>query len=251
VSTDRDVERIVRSWMDEGVTQLPDRVLDLVLDQIPATPQRRASWLARRTPTMNTFARFALVAAAVIVAIAVGIGLFARPSDVGPPTEPTASSTPSPASSASPSGPDNPLIGTWLAPRVTCAQQIATLHAAGFTDEQIVSTGDDPTCAKGGTAQYSLVFEDPRTNYNGVRILSQYADGLIGWGGVYRIVDGQTFQAGDNGTFFITYRYVIDGDQLTIDMIEDNMPTTSQVDLLSDQLTQTEIYETSPFTRQP
>ena len=63
MSTDRDVERIVRSWMDEGVTQLPDRVLDLVLDQIPATPQRRAGWLARRFPPMNTYARLGLIAA--------------------------------------------------------------------------------------------------------------------------------------------------------------------------------------------
>ena len=35
-----DATRIVRSWLDEGVTQLPDRVLDAVLDEVPATPQR-------------------------------------------------------------------------------------------------------------------------------------------------------------------------------------------------------------------
>ena len=38
MSTDRDVTRIVRSWLEEGVTALPDRVLDAVLDQLPATP---------------------------------------------------------------------------------------------------------------------------------------------------------------------------------------------------------------------
>ena len=42
MSTDRDTTRIVRSWLEEGVTELPDRVLDAVLDQLPATPQRRA-----------------------------------------------------------------------------------------------------------------------------------------------------------------------------------------------------------------
>ena len=42
MSTDRDVNRIVRSWLEEGVSALPDRVLDTVLDQLPATPQRRA-----------------------------------------------------------------------------------------------------------------------------------------------------------------------------------------------------------------
>ena len=48
MSTERDVTRIVRSWLEEGVTTLPDRVLDTVLDQIPATRQRRAWWPARR-----------------------------------------------------------------------------------------------------------------------------------------------------------------------------------------------------------
>ena len=89
VSTDRDVTRIVRSWMDEGVTQLPDRVLDLVLDQLPATPQRRPWWLARRTPTMNNYARLGLVAAAVLAVVIVGIGLFGRSPDVGPTTSPS------------------------------------------------------------------------------------------------------------------------------------------------------------------
>jgi hypothetical protein len=72
MSTDRDVERIVRSWMDEGVTALPDRVLDLVLDQIPATPQRRAGWLARRLPPMNNMFRLGIAAAVVVVAAILG-----------------------------------------------------------------------------------------------------------------------------------------------------------------------------------
>ena len=50
MSTDRDTTRIVRSWLEEGVTALPDRVLDTVLDQVPATPQRRSWWPARRFP---------------------------------------------------------------------------------------------------------------------------------------------------------------------------------------------------------
>jgi hypothetical protein len=31
MSTDRDTTRIVRSWLEEGVAALPDRVLDTVL----------------------------------------------------------------------------------------------------------------------------------------------------------------------------------------------------------------------------
>ena len=35
MSTDRETTRILRSWLEEGVTALPDRVLDAVLDQVP------------------------------------------------------------------------------------------------------------------------------------------------------------------------------------------------------------------------
>ena len=76
MSTDRETTRIVRSWMDEGVTALPDRVLDAVLDQIPATPQRRASWLARRSPFMSNALRVVVAVAAVLVVALIGIQLF-------------------------------------------------------------------------------------------------------------------------------------------------------------------------------
>ena len=53
MSAERDETRIVRSWLEDGVTVLPDRVLDAVLDQLPATHQRRAWWPARRFLTMS------------------------------------------------------------------------------------------------------------------------------------------------------------------------------------------------------
>ena len=96
MSTERDVERIVRSWMDEGVTALPDRVLDLVLDQLPATPQRRVPWLARMFSLTNNPLGLAL-AAAVVVALVLGISLLSRPR-VGDNPQPT----PTPRPSASP-----------------------------------------------------------------------------------------------------------------------------------------------------
>lgn len=88
MSTDRDVTRIVRSWMEEGVTRLPDRVLDSVLDQLPATPQRHTFGLARRRPQMNTYLKFGLAAAAVVAAIVIGLQLIG-PTNVGGPSEAT------------------------------------------------------------------------------------------------------------------------------------------------------------------
>lgn len=100
MSTDRDVERIVRSWLDEGVTQLPDRVLDLVLDQIPATPQRRTYWLARRFPIMNSnIVRLGIAAVVIVLAVVVGINLQPGPNSGGPPE---ATPTPSPSATAEP-----------------------------------------------------------------------------------------------------------------------------------------------------
>jgi hypothetical protein len=97
VSTDRDVTRIVRSWLDEGVTQLPDRVLDSVLDQVPMTPQRRAPmWAARRFTTMNYTVRIGLAAAAVVVTALIGYQLLSGPNvgDPGPTATPQPTSTP-------------------------------------------------------------------------------------------------------------------------------------------------------------
>ena len=46
VSADRDADRIVRSWLEEGVTTLPDRPGRRARPS-PATPQRRFTWWRR------------------------------------------------------------------------------------------------------------------------------------------------------------------------------------------------------------
>jgi hypothetical protein len=96
MSSDRDVTRIVRSWIREDGHESADRVLDSVLDQLDTTPQRRAGWPARRTPTMNKFVVFGLGAAAVVVLLFVGAQLFGSPSGGtgGPGATPTATPEP-------------------------------------------------------------------------------------------------------------------------------------------------------------
>ena len=63
MSNERDVTRIVRSWLEEGATALPDRVLDNVLDRLPATHQRRPFWSVRKAGAMNTPMRIAVAVA--------------------------------------------------------------------------------------------------------------------------------------------------------------------------------------------
>jgi hypothetical protein len=94
MSAEREEPRIVRSWLKAGVTALPDRVLDAVLDQLPATPQRRAGWLATRLTDMNPATRFAM-AAVVVVAAAAVTGYALINSTIG--THPTSTVSPNPS----------------------------------------------------------------------------------------------------------------------------------------------------------
>jgi hypothetical protein len=109
MSTDRDVTRIVRSWLEEGVTALPDRVLDTVLDQVPATSQRRPWWPARRVQRMNTAPKLAFAAAAVVAVAVAGINFLPGKGGTGGPgvalPSPTASPSPTPSPIAFRDGP--------------------------------------------------------------------------------------------------------------------------------------------------
>ena len=101
MSAERDETRIVRSWLEDGVTVLPDRVLDAVLDQLPATPQRRATWWpVRRYPTMSKFLGIGVAAAAIVVAAVIGYRLVGGDSGFGP--TPVSTPTPIPSASTSP-----------------------------------------------------------------------------------------------------------------------------------------------------
>lgn len=93
--TERDMTRIVRSWLEDGVTRLPDRVLDAVERQLVDTHQRRAGWLARRFPMMNsTSVRYGIVAAAFVLVAILAWNYLPAPNTGGP--EPTSSPTASP-----------------------------------------------------------------------------------------------------------------------------------------------------------
>ena len=90
MSADRDVTPIVRTWLQDGVTSLPDHVLDRVFDQVPAIRQERGGLVGRRNPAMQNALKLALAAAAVIAVVVAGLNLVPRPDSavVGPPSSP-------------------------------------------------------------------------------------------------------------------------------------------------------------------
>jgi hypothetical protein len=98
----RDHDLLIRAFLDEGQTELPDRAYNAVRAEIDQTRQRVVigPW---REPRMTNFARFVIAAAAVLVVAMVGINLIPGQGQVGGPGgQPSPSSTPSPTAAVSP-----------------------------------------------------------------------------------------------------------------------------------------------------
>ena len=104
MNTDRDLTRVIRSWLSEDAHEDADRVLNHVLDRLDATPQRRAGWLAWRFPLMNKTLRTALIAAAIVLAVVIGFEFLVGPNVGGPGPSPSPSVTPTPAAAFPPMG---------------------------------------------------------------------------------------------------------------------------------------------------
>jgi hypothetical protein len=102
-TSDRDVNRAIRSWLHEDRHEDASRLAGAVLDRVEATPRRRATWWpARRTLTMNKFVTIGLGAAAVIAALFVGAQLLGSPTG-GTGGQPAPTATPEPTPDPTPS----------------------------------------------------------------------------------------------------------------------------------------------------
>lgn len=100
MTTPRDPDRLIRAYLAEGQTELPDRAYNAVRNDIDGTRQRvvLVPW---RTPRMNAYARLAMGAAAVVVVAVVGISLLPSLRGVGAVlTSSSPSSTPAPVPTA-------------------------------------------------------------------------------------------------------------------------------------------------------
>lgn len=104
-ASDRDVDRVIRSWLHEDRHEDASRLAGAVLDRVDTIPQRRAtSWPAWRTPVMNKIIATGLGVAAVVALLFVSSTLFGS---FGPRLggDPSASAAPSDApASVEPSG---------------------------------------------------------------------------------------------------------------------------------------------------
>jgi hypothetical protein len=113
MSAERDMTRIVRSWLRTDEHESAERVLDNVLALLDATPQRRSLWPARRIAGVNTYAKLAIAAAAVVAVAVVGMSLLPHSGGVGV-GAPTVS--PSPSHSATPAASPSPTLAAVFPP---------------------------------------------------------------------------------------------------------------------------------------
>ena len=159
------------------------------------------------------------------------------------------------SASPSPSAPliTGPIVGTWATGETTCAQQLAAIEAAGFSAKQMTSVGVDLTCRNGiavAGADWANGTQDTVARFlpDGSLVVSDfpYEDSSF----TYRLIGDTTFEATDAKEICLTYGYAVEGDQLTIDIIDHGCPATGEAPLL-DQIGLTVLFETAAFIRQP
>ena len=95
MTASRDPDKLIRAFLDEGQTDLPDRVFDAVRHDIQRTHQRVVigPW---RVPNMSIFARAAIAAVAVLAVGLAWVNFGPSQSGPGVGAQPTPTPTPSP-----------------------------------------------------------------------------------------------------------------------------------------------------------
>lgn len=133
-----DIDRLLRHWIDDGPSTMPDRVIDVVADRISRQPQRRI----RRVPWrlhMNANLKVAVGLAAVLVVTVVGWNLLPGRGSSGHIPQATPTPTPAATSSPSPTAAARPDLPDWY-PEV-CYPNCAGILSAGTHASQYL----DPT----------------------------------------------------------------------------------------------------------
>ena len=106
MTTERELTGAVRAWLEEGATRLPDRVLDAVLEEVPAIPQRGPVWQIWRPAARRRTLGVAAAVAAVVLTITAVSRFLPSPApgfgNNGPSSGPGVSAEPSPSPSPSP-----------------------------------------------------------------------------------------------------------------------------------------------------
>jgi hypothetical protein len=180
-------------------------------------------------PQPNTGRRWPFIAAAAaVVAIVVSV-LWLEARNHDPSNEVPAGTTVTPGTAAPVR---RPLVeGYYHTPELTREQLIAAGVAAGFDAADVEAHVDRDGIVN--TVTWDLRLADGHW---------QVLYGGVSWSGTYEVVDIDTVIATDR-CGAITYDYLFDGEQLVLDMVDDQCDEG-----VGELIAQTVIYETAPFT---
>jgi hypothetical protein len=96
MTAEREMTRVVRSWLKEDEHESAERIVDNVLARLDTTQQRRSRWPARRFAKVHTYVKLAVAAAALVAVFAVGSKVLLDRSSTGIPPSPSPLVTPTP-----------------------------------------------------------------------------------------------------------------------------------------------------------
>jgi hypothetical protein len=152
------------------------------------------------------------------------------------------------------------LVGVWETEPVT-AQRVDTFLRGAFTGAQV----DEFERTSASKIMAARTVATILHFGGGQLVISSSIDGdppHEGWTGTYAIADADTYVSGDAGSGnYITVDFDLDGDRLTLDLIEDRYPDhtpwgpedgdypRSITKVVDDRMNQSLIYEIATFTR--
>jgi hypothetical protein len=151
-ASDRNVDRVIRSWLHEDRHEDVSRVAGAVLDLLDTIPQRRSPWWpARRFPFMHKFVSLGLGAAAVVVALVIGTQVLGPSAPGGVGGAPSASPSPTPAPTATTEPSPSPIAAPPLTQTFT-----SQMHgiSVSYPEGWIARAATEPWTDRPGVPQF-------------------------------------------------------------------------------------------------
>ncbi len=155
--------------------------------------------------------------------------------------------TESPSATRSPSSvttPSDKLSGTWATPPITMARLRHVAVEAGFARRDV----DDLLAGFGDTRHVVYTMK----LHEGLWVTFETRDeetAQDSWSGPYEVLDDSTVRAGEPPCGPITYSYRLDGEELRLDMTDDQCFEGKDEVEVGELIAQTTIYESAPFRR--